>query len=109
MALVTVRRTNDFFGRFRRVKVLVDGQQAADLKPNESTDISLGSGRHEVQGAMDWTRSQVCSIDVSDSAPIVVEFSMPFFDALIESFVRPKQAIKIKATWATQSPESQSR
>jgi hypothetical protein len=101
MPTLIVRRPNDWGGRFRRLKVVVDGQEAAGLRMNQETRLDLAPGRHEVFGRMDWMRSPELAVTLNDATPAVVVVSLPL-SAIVATFVTPRRAVKIRL----ESPDS---
>ena len=94
-SLLLVRRPDDWGGRIRRLKVVVDGRVGAELLPNEEATIELGAGTHIVTGKIDWARSKELSVDVNEVHPATVEVSLPY-SAVFESFIRPSRAVKVR-------------
>lgn len=90
-------RPNDYGGVFRRLKVYVDGQVVAGLRPNERVTFDLPVGRHRAHGAMDWARSSDLELDIAEGASVAFEVSLPF-SAVWASFTSPKTAVKISQT-----------
>ncbi len=94
-ATLRVQRPQDTGGMLRDLRVLVDGERLAGLKPGESADLVLSPGQHEVQGAMDWAHSPIVTVDLHDGMTAVVEVSLPF-TAVFRSFFSPKRAIQAR-------------
>lgn len=79
----------------RGLRVIVDGQELASLKPGESADLPLSPGHHEVQGAMDWARSPVLDVELAGGTTSTVEVSMPFSE-VFRAFVTPERAVRAR-------------
>jgi hypothetical protein len=91
MGKLCIRRPNDYGGRLRTLRVLIDGTEVAALRPNEEATIELATGPHVLVGAMDWTRSPGLPIDISERQT-TVEVSLPF-SSVIATFIRPRRAV----------------
>jgi hypothetical protein len=100
VATVTIRRAPSYFGRFRRLKILLDEVPVAHLKRNASVDLEVAAGRHLVQAKLDWLRSQPWVVEATDARPIRVTFSMPFPDAWAGSLVPSAIGIKTEVEWS---------
>lgn len=96
MATLIVRRPNDMAGRFRRLKVFVDGQKTVGLRPNKEVSLDMPPGGHEVSARMDWARSPGLEVILSDTTPTTIEVSLPFA-AGVEVFTQPRRAVKIRS------------
>jgi hypothetical protein len=70
MAVVRVRRTTGIRDRFRKYRILVDGQEVARVKRGETADVTVSPGYHVVQVAIDWKRSAI--IDISGNGDELV-------------------------------------
>jgi hypothetical protein len=95
MGTIAVRRPNDMGGRFRRLKIYIDGQEVAGLRPNQTYTAELADGVHEVRGRMDWARSKPLSVGVTGDELVSVEVSLPF-RAAFKVFTDPKHAVQVR-------------
>ena len=93
MGTLVIRRPNDYGGRFRRLKIYFDGVEVTGLRPNETLTIEVAAGLHEVRGRMDWATCKPLPVEVTDSTPVTVEVSLPYW-GVARSFVTPKRAVK---------------
>jgi len=62
-ARIRLTRTQQWFGRFRGLAVLVDGEKRARLRCGQTVELEVPAGEHVVQVAMDWCRSTPLSVD----------------------------------------------
>jgi hypothetical protein len=76
--MLTVRREHDTAGVTRRMKILVDGEVAAQLSPGASVDLSLPSGAHEIQARMDWCSSEIVRLETGSSQRAELVVAFPF-------------------------------
>ena len=74
MTELTIKRLADSAGVWRRIKVEVDGELVARLRPKQSSSVFLSPGRHEVRAKMDWCSSPTVSIE----GQATVEIEYPF-------------------------------
>lgn len=56
-ARLVVTRPRAMFGRWRRLRVLVDGVERASLRCGDAARLLVAAGPHRVQVAMDWCAS----------------------------------------------------
>ena len=57
-ATISITRPREWFGRFRKLGVLVDREVVARLKIGETVDLEVAPGQHLLQVKMDWCTSQ---------------------------------------------------
>ena len=69
--VIKITRGSENFGVFRKLKVFIDDSHAGDLLGNETVAFSVAPGNHNVYVKMDWCRSPVQTVHVSEP---VVEF-----------------------------------
>ena len=58
MTGLVLERKRDGVGVFRRVKVTVDGEVVARLRPGARVEVDVTPGPHRVQAHMDWISSE---------------------------------------------------
>jgi hypothetical protein len=92
---LVIRRPDDWGGRFRRLRILIDGAEVAGLRPNDSYTAELPAGLHEVRGQMDWATCAPLAIEVGDSGLVNVEVSLPY-TAVFKAFVAPKKTVQAR-------------
>ncbi len=92
MATLRVSRSGDRGAFARRMKVLVDGSELASLRPGEEASRDLAPGPHSVQAVMDWARSPVLEISLSEGDVAQVRVAFPA-RAYWASFVTPSRAL----------------
>ncbi len=95
MGQIVVRRAADTAGVFRRIKVLIDGDVVASLKPQEQKSIDVVAGPHTVRAKMDWCGSERLQVSVAGDAPIEVEVSLPW-SGILAGFFAPRTALLAK-------------
>jgi hypothetical protein len=66
VATVTIERTRTYFGRARRLKVVIDGRVAGSLRHGEVRSFPVGDAEHTVMTKMDWFKSPVVRVDLGD-------------------------------------------
>ena len=93
---LVLERADDWFGRLRRMKVLVDGQQLAALRPGDRELVALPAGPHTAYARMDWARSSTVSFELVDDGEIRLVVSASFFSALLTTFLRPHRAFTLR-------------
>jgi hypothetical protein len=88
MTLRVTRNPAPWRDRPRAYKVLVDGAVVGKIRNGESADFSVPPGHHEIRLKMDWTGSQVFSLDAEPGEVAHFECEpagssmTSFFDAL---------------------------
>lgn len=60
--VIFLRHADD--ARYRKMKVLVDGEPLASVEWNDQVVIALEPGHHAVTASMDWVRSEEVLVDV---------------------------------------------
>jgi hypothetical protein len=96
MGTLVIHRPDDLGGRFRRLKIYVDGLEVVGMRPNKTFTIEVAAGVHEVRGRMDWATCHPLPVEIRDGETVTVEVSLPFWGVL-KSFVMPKRAVKARA------------
>lgn len=101
-AILAVTRPNGWFGRFRRLKVLVDGELRAMLRCGETAHIRETAGRHEVQVRMDWCTSRMFAVDCAEGTTTELQCEHPSIWRLHRAtFVTPRDAFGLTLTRIT--------
>jgi hypothetical protein len=59
------RRRTPWTDRLRSYKVRIDGEEVGDLQPGDEKTFEVQPGRHEIQLAVDWGRSQPVQLDLA--------------------------------------------
>jgi hypothetical protein len=95
MGTLVIRRPDDWGGRLRRLRIFIDGEEVAGLRPNEVHTAELPAGPHNVRGQMDWATCAPLPIEVPDGGTVQVEVSMPYV-AVLKAFVAPKRAVRAR-------------
>ena len=60
------RKAGGWVDRARKYKVLVDGEERAEIGAGDSKVIPVSPGTHEVSMKIDWARSEAVTVDVAD-------------------------------------------
>jgi hypothetical protein len=63
MARLIVTRARQVADRFRRYRIVIDGQQAAMIAPGKTVEIELTAGHHEIRARLVFVGSQPVVID----------------------------------------------
>lgn len=97
--LVIERARAGLRDRGRRYRVLVDDVEQAKLAPGQKLTLTLPAGTHEVQMALDKTRSPIIQVAVVDGATVrvVAEPGGSFADARRDLRARPDSYISLRA------------
>ncbi len=64
---IAFNRPREWFGRFRKLAVLVDGEVAARVGIGETAVIGVMPGQHRLQAKMDWCTSPELEILVEEN------------------------------------------
>lgn len=67
---IQIARDSGFYtDRGRAYKVLVDGEEAGDVRQGETKSFTVEAGSHEVQMKIDWCRSRPVAVDAAPGTP----------------------------------------
>jgi hypothetical protein len=77
VSTVTVERTRTYFGRIRRLKVVIDGRTAGSLRFGEAQVFPVAEGQHTVMTKMDVFKSPVVQVSVANEADVRLIADLP--------------------------------
>jgi hypothetical protein len=63
VATLSIARPRQYADALRQYRVLIDGAEAAKIRPGQAIDIDLPPGRHRVVAVIDWARSNPYEFD----------------------------------------------
>jgi hypothetical protein len=89
------RRKSERMGYFRKLKVAVDDEVVAQLKPGESVTVQVSPGLHSLEARMDWEKSAPCVVNLADDGSAVVEARAFFWSSLLSNSLWSKRALEI--------------
>ena len=95
MAELTLHRTSSASGRWRALKIEVDGTEVARVGNDGTVVVQVPPGPHVVRSTMDWIHNAPLTVDVPEGGA-AVEFSLPFLTTLVKTFVRPGSAVEAR-------------
>jgi hypothetical protein len=74
------RRRTPWTDRLRTYKVRIDGEEVGDLQHGDEQTFEVQPGRHEIQLAVDWGRSQPVQLELAgeDQAQLLCHGRNPF-------------------------------
>ena len=74
------RRRKPWTDRLRSYKVRIDGEEVGRLRLGDEKTFEVQPGRHEIQLAIDWTRSEPVLLELADGdkARLVCHGRNPF-------------------------------
>ncbi len=92
---IRVERHLDPFALYRRLKILLDGQPVAGLKPGDSVDLIGPGGEHEIRARLDWTLSPPLLVtDPGEGAVVTVIVGFRgMWEGMWRSFLTPRSAL----------------
>jgi len=64
MTRIIVRRERQFVDGFRKYKVILDGKRVGALRSGEKKEFETEPGRHSIQMAIDWGRSNTLEFNI---------------------------------------------
>lgn len=70
---IVIVRANDCVGVLRKMKVLIDGQDAGAIRYGGELELPLPSGIYSVQVAMDWCISEPCQVQICEGQTVKLE------------------------------------
>jgi hypothetical protein len=68
-----IERKTGKFGLFRRIRVLIDGEESAVLSRNGSTRVSVAPGSHEIRVRAGGVGSQPLVIEVRPASEVLLD------------------------------------
>lgn len=90
MTAIVVSRVRTGFGIVRRLKVFVDGREAATVRVGGTARVEVEPGEHRVSVKMDWTTSPEVAVTVDGSRDVALEAAAPgVLKALALTFSQP--------------------
>ena len=95
MAEIFLNRPHDSGAMLRQIWVKVAGQTVAGLRPGQSARISVNTGEHVVQAALDWIRSEPLALQLSAGQSTALEVSCPA-RAYWQTWFRPSRALDLR-------------
>ncbi|MEM7516283.1 MAG: hypothetical protein AAF368_05085 [Planctomycetota bacterium] len=63
MKAISVRRNKGWYGRLRKLSVVVDGVTMAALRAGETLSLKVEESSRRIWGEMDWGRTEVLLLD----------------------------------------------
>ncbi len=87
-------RGDDTAGLLRHIRVRVDGDLVALLRPMTAVEIAVAPGRHRVRASMDWTTSPELEVDVRPGERVEVRSGLPW-SMLWRMVVTPRSTLTI--------------
>lgn len=92
---IAVRRSQESTGILRRIRIQIDGQEAAALRPGQQVSLSAAVGAHSVQAFIDWCSSPPLVIDIRDDQVKTIEVAMPW--TFLRTMIRnPSEALTLR-------------
>lgn len=61
---IRISRTTAFADKVRAYRVLIDGQEVAQIHDGQTIEIPVSSGRHSIVGKIDWCGSETLIFEV---------------------------------------------
>ena len=74
-----VTRDKVWYGRWRKLRVMLDGDEIGHLASGESKQFDVSSGDHELYVQMDWVKSEPVTFTCGEGEEIDARCSSPRF------------------------------
>src|SRR6476661_2145027 len=71
MAILRIRRADEFADNFRSYSIVLDGAKLGEIKRGETLEFPIPSGQHQLSMKIDWCRSNMIQFAASDSDVLV--------------------------------------
>ena len=94
MPSVTIIRSEQYEGRMRKMKILVDGNEAGTVRDGKDLTISVPSGKHELIAKMDWCKARL-GLDLSDDDE-QLHVETGFLSSGLAMILHPAEAIFLR-------------
>jgi hypothetical protein len=94
---IEVARLRGYMGTLRKLKVLLDNQEVAALRPDETIRLQVEPGSHTIAVKMDWAKTPPLELECKERGTVRVEASpAPFLIAAAASFLWPSRAFRVQ-------------
>lgn len=91
-----IRRTSQYYGKWRAVSVLADGLKIAKIRDGETIVHRLPVGDHTIQTQMDWEKSNLLHVRIESGKDTWLETGCPLtgWKVLLVTFYRDHLYLK---------------
>lgn len=96
---IRITRGNEWFGRARKLNILIDGKQAGSIGNKETREFNIDPGEHTIQVSMDWNRSRLLDVPIAEGQVVNFRVTLPsggVFCHMLESFMEPSQFYELE-------------
>ena len=100
MTTLKIQRNRSGAGQLRHMRIYVDQNCVARLRPGGEWEAPVEPGHHEVAARMDWCASSPLVVDLPKDGETTVKVSFPL-SSILKIFLRPKRAIECRVDQAT--------
>lgn len=83
MARVTVRRSREWWGFYRRILVEMDDERVGGVWNGRDLRIDVPTGPHTFRAFMGWIGSQSLEVDVHEGSETVLGVRAPWHEAAV--------------------------
>jgi hypothetical protein len=99
-ARIAVIRRKGKMDRLRSYRVIIDGERVGSLRPGEQKTFEVTPGRHQIEVALDWTRSPavVLSVGPSESAVLECVSQDKVLRGVFYLYFKPDQYLRLRRT-----------
>ena len=70
MTSVKISRISEFASKFRKYKIIVDGDNMGTIKDGKTVEIPVQPGEHELYLKIDWCRSNKITFNIADEEQV---------------------------------------
>jgi hypothetical protein len=83
MAIIKIKRQNQFLGMARNYKIFIDGQFVGKIANDATKEFPISAGRHTVTVKIDWCSSPNVPIEIDANETIQLSVSYFKYDTML--------------------------
>lgn len=90
MAQIRINRLSGYSNKFRKIKLVLDHQEIAELKDGEIKILNVSPGTHTIKAEIDWCQSNEIEITIreGETKELVLKGTNPFLALYYITFGR---------------------
>ncbi|MEN9441753.1 MAG: hypothetical protein RLZ33_1830 [Bacteroidota bacterium] len=92
MAQISINRLSGYSNKFRKIKLVLDHQEIAELKDGEIKILNVSPGTHTIKAEIDWCQSNEIELTIreGETKELVLKGTNPFFSIVLHNIWKKK-------------------